>query len=272
MDYLSFADPSETKWSFRTVIALLILVVLTLSIPVGVFLVERQQLLSSKAAFNFSVEQIPAQTSFILKSNPIISTASAQIELNIYVRSDKFETHKFVAKLNFPSDLLKVESLTTKQLSKANQNIVCGSVVTRACNDENNCKDFLNPCEVPVGWIIEDKQNYFIDSWSEQSFDNQQGVISLVGSVGDPGFKTTAYLGQEGLMASVVFSVKENQSSSKVVAITFDNSSAIFDSLRNLDVLEEKKGIAIDLNLLPKIQPVPSSPAPSLQPPTSRLP
>lgn len=141
---------------------------------------------------------------------------------------------------------------------------ICPEVITRACfgTDPQICRDFPRPCDVPEGWVIGEAGNvqgeatgsstYFIQDWVEKYFDNKNGVISLVGGVASPGFKTVVGV-EDGLMADIYFKAK----SSGIANIVFSNDSAIFRNLDNTNILTIKREAAF------KIQATAPSPSPS---------
>lgn len=115
-----------------------------------------------------------------------------EIKVNLSVSSDIEATNTFSAIINFPADLLEVVSIqkenngptpydispvVTETNSEAeNGSKICAQVETKACGtvyndckpgadyacsqsewaERHECKDFPTPCDVPVGWEIQD--------------------------------------------------------------------------------------------------------------------
>lgn len=254
---LNNPSPDEAKkWTFKNFIVLIGLVILVISVPVGVFLVQRQQLLNSQA-FNQKPELIKKITGFFLKPDTTQATNSGQIPVGVYVRSDSQSAGRFVVKLNFPPELLQLNSIQTQPQPKKNQDQICKPITTRACQESapQNCKDFLSFCDVPNGWIIDDSLIYFIKDWKQQSFNNEPGLVYLEGLAPSPGFFTKQ--GEQGLLATLNFSVKFNKGNAQ---ISFDEGTGIFDTIRDQNILEASNSANIDLSTFP---------APSIAKPSS---
>ncbi len=91
------------------------------------------------------------------------------------------------------------------------------------------------PEELEVSSIITD---YFIQNWAERGFDNDEGIVSLVGGVPNPGFLTEGTLAK---MATIEFIAKAKGE----VSITFDEESEVYRNLDNVNILQIKKDLSI---------------------------
>lgn len=156
---------------------------------------------------------------------------------------------------------------------------ICAQVITRACtlSDPPVCKDFPTPCDVPESWIKQgadkilpgstqapskmptkicetdkDCKEGFIEKWLDTSFDNNNGTISLVGGVSDPGYKTEV-LSPPALMAIILFRIKDEGQGK----ISFNDSSAIYSNKNNINILTIKRDLEVDTSR-PKPEPTPA--------------
>lgn len=99
------------------------------------------------------------------------------------------------------------------------------------------------------------KQDFFIQKWTEQKYDNSKGTISLVGEVPPPGFKTNrTTFGSKAIMAVITFHAKASGNAK----VTFERGSAINRSSDNKNILTSKKDLRISVNK--------ATPAPSMGP------
>ncbi len=206
-------------------------------------------------------------------SEPRLS--SQQIRVNLLVRSDVAAANLFSAKLQFPADLIEVESIQTGDNEEGR---ICAQVITQACSstDPQICKDFPTPCDVPEGWIrvqggrseqvtdpnVKDSEGInrsnsaldtgsFIKNWVEKYFDNKTGEISLIGGVPNPGVQTE--ISQPSLvMATIVFRLKKEGN----VKISFDENSTIYSNLDNLNILTVKRDLDVKYKPLSSLPPV----------------
>lgn len=236
----------------RGVVQLFFLLILLAGIIAGLYLVQNTQIFKPKAA---DLKPSTPETSFTL-----IKDSSDNLKVNLYARSDIDNANLFVAKIKFPINLLEVSSIQVANGSDPER--MCAQVITRACEEANpqNCKDFPTPCSVSVGWVTGSgargtDQNGFIRNWVEQTYDNAQGTISLVGGVPNPGYKSD--ISQESkLMATITFRAKA-QGEGK---IEFDGSSAIYSDSDNLNILSIKRDLDINTGVsVPTPAPSPSS-------------
>lgn len=255
----------------KTIIATIGLIVLAAGTTLAFYLVGQKQIFQPSAGGPSPSAPGPVslpETSFTLAAGKTSFSVNEVIKISVKVRSDIDAANLFAAKLRFPKDLLEVRSIESSQ-----KPLACGQIITRACYGVKPmiCRDFPTPCDVPEGWVIESSQNvrgeatvsagqiawpsripppYFIQDWVEKLYDNQSGVVSLIGSVFHPGFKT-APGGADGLMAEIYFAAK----GSGIVNITFDETAAIYRNSDNTNILTTKREMVLKIESLPTLSP-----------------
>lgn len=158
------------KLSEKGAIHLIVPLILLLGIVATVWLVRAGPLkIFPKAGGGISGPISPV-TLFAVTSQKSNYSVGEEVEVQLLVRSDIDAANLFVAKLQFPADLLEVVSINHPDRTY-----------------------ITNP--------------YIIQNWIEKSFDNQTGTISLVGGVPNPGFQSD--LSQPApLMAEITFRTK----------------------------------------------------------------
>lgn len=91
----------------------------------------------------------------------------------------------------------------------------------------------------------------FIEKWLDTSFDNNNGTISLVGGVSDPGYKTEVSE-PPALMAIILFRIKDEGQGT----VSFNDSSAVYSNKNNINILTIKRDLKVDTSR-PKPEPTP---------------
>ncbi|GEM_PF-2590558 len=90
------------------------------------------------------------------------------------------------------------------------------------------------------------KEGSLIQSWVEEFYDNGLGIISLVGGVPSPGFKTK--MGQESVfMTSIVFKAKTVGKGN----ISFSDDSQILRNIDNVNILNIKRDAEVSIGQKP---------------------
>lgn len=84
--------------------------------------------------------------------------------------------------------------------------------------------------------------DFFISSWVNQKFNNDQGSVQLVGAVPTPGFITRKE-NPPALMARIYFKALTSGQTS----ITIDESSAIFRNADNANILKSKQNLSFSV-------------------------
>lgn len=268
-------EEQQVSSNKKTIVVLIGLVVLVAAVALTVYLVQQKQIFKPKAYETPPVSG--PETSLTLAAPDNNFPVGNKIRVSVLVRSDIDAANLFVSKIKFPINLLQAISIETEPLS-------CIQVVTRACSPTQPvvCQDFPTPCDVPSGWTVPEttvssklqqaKQNsitsnYFIKNWTEKYFDNQRGIISLVGEVPSPGWQSR--VGEpSGLMADIIFVAKASGSAT----IAFDAGSAIYRNSDNRNILSIKRDLSLTLGnpVVTVIPPTPTTgpltPRPTLRP------
>ena len=105
-----------------------------------------------------------------------------------------------------------------------------------------------------------DKVGSFVGHWTEDSFDNNLGNLSLIGGVSTPGHQTT---GSSSLMANVVFKAKQIGAA----GVNIDSSSQIFRNSDNANIFSFSNSTGANISITQPSRPTPSpSPSPSPSP------
>ncbi len=88
----------------------------------------------------------------------------------------------------------------------------------------------------------------FVKNWVEQTYDNNEGTISLVGGVPDPGFKTEQ--GKESaLIVTITFRTKDIGKGT----LQFTDDSIIYRNTDNLNILTVKRNLDISISTKPSL-------------------
>lgn len=106
-----------------------------------------------------------------------------------------------------------------------------------------------------------DKAGSFITSWVEEYFDNDTGIISLIGGVPAPGLSTVPNNTQ--FMASITFRAKN----AGTAVVIFSDDSAIYSNANNIDILTVKEPLTLSLGGS-TVPPSPTSSPPTTTPDT----
>lgn len=106
----------------------------------------------------------------------------------------------------------------------------------------------FDPSIINVDNIIR-RDNSLVKQWVETNFDNDNGIVSLAGTVSSSGLKTD--VGNNYLLGSVVFNTKIEGNAS----ITFVDTSAIFSNSSNMNLLalDKSKGLTVSVKNAPVI-------------------
>ena len=116
-------------------------------------------------------------------------------------------------------------------------------------------KEYLEVSRIETG-------NSFVTQWVSKDFDNNSGLLKIVGGVPNPGFKTPE-LGSD--LATIIFKPKKSGSS----LLTFSDASAIYRNSDNADILSLKTPLLLEVS--PSATPTPS-PTPTATPVTTPTP
>ncbi len=198
--------PIISKRSLASVLGVLILL---LGLPIGVYLVSQETDFLPKASTPLT-NQI-SETSMVLTSNQTNFSTGEEIAVAVIVHSDSDPANLFVAKIDFPKDLLFVTGIATSSAKFANG-------------------------------------DYFVQKWIQTSFDNDAGEITLAGGVANPGFKTDTKNSTKSVLATVIFKAKKDGTASLVLRDTSaiyrnsDNSNILKSkSDLTLQILKDQK-------------------------------
>ena len=213
---------------------ILLLLLLLAGLVVGVYLVQQKTNLLPKASF-LPPPPPPAEVSLSLSPvfknlpdpAPLLQSQEVKEETNgfpvqikptyqvgdyipviLLARSDIDEANLFVSKIKFDKDLLEVISVDMP--------------------------------DIPVGSQAPIITLSFVKNWVEQTFDNNEGTISLTGGVPTPGYKTQ--LGDyPGVMSFIIFRAKKEGTA----AVSFMEDSQILRNYDNQNILQVKNNTQI---------------------------
>jgi len=219
----------------KTIIAAVILIFIILSIGATLYLVSKPQTFRSKAAASVSA-------AYSLLAQPEKAGIGEKIRILIFANSDRHFSNLFVVNLNFPKDKLQLEAINPLSFNPESFTRARGAVKTAANYSSSldaNCDEKVDDADYT---LLGNDKGGFAKYWIKNSFDNQTGKINLVAGVATPGFKTS---GPEGkaLLACITFKVLSAQQST----ISFDDSSAMFGDADNLDILETKEALVVNV-------------------------
>lgn len=187
----------------KTIVAVVGLLVLLISIPLAVYLIQQKQIFKPRAFEPKGGQLAPLsgpETSFTLATSldggPNFVPLGQKVRVSVFARSDVDAANLFAAKLKFPANILEVEEIITQESSNV------------------------------------------IKNWVEKISDNKAGTISLVGGVPAPGYKTT--VGQPtGKVAEIVFGTKAVGDA----YVDFDEGTAIYRNSDNSNILSIKREV-----------------------------
>lgn len=163
---------------------------------------------------------VAPQAGFILEASSSAYVVGNEIRVTVLAKAETDAANLFVAKLRFPSDLLEATKIDLHP--KSGNSFVA---------------------------------SWFVANWVENIFDNQAGVVSLVGGVPSPGF-----LSPEGVsspMADIVFKAKKEGK----VELGVENTSAVYRNKDNENVINLREGASFEIfPALPDTTPIPALP------------
>ena len=103
--------------------------------------------------------------------------------------------------------------------------------------------------------------DFFLQNIVENYFDNQSGVVSIVGGVPNPGISTTVG-SEDPIMAQIMVKVKPTAAIDSTTTLGFSDDSAIYRNLDNINILASKNGVTYPIGS--EISPIPTpNPSPS---------
>ncbi len=213
-------------WNKKTILAILAFLLLLLTIPLAVYLVKKQTTLRSKAAFDPSIPQ----TGFELRLSQNQVVPGTILKADLIVHSDIDSANLFVAKIKFPAGSLKLESLTPLIAFDQDQ---FNTALNSRSGDDLYEAGFDANCD---GAVTEDDRSKLIKTFvKEWVFNNtQDNVISLIGAVPNPGFKTN--VGDGGLAACMSFKVLGGGDQEQDVKLEFDTDSKVYQNSDNVAI------------------------------------
>lgn len=259
------------KLNERGVVHIFLIIVLLLGIIASVYLVlEGPKIFKPRAS---EIKPASPEVSFTLQKGttsdcnnvfckyfPVDpSSGDEPLVVDLYARSDFETANLFSAKLSFPAGLLEVVAIKTEgtafdpeKVSLDEKALWCS--YDSECPSDHYCpapKDKPLPSSLTdrnelINYICrpkEEGQATFVKNWVEQNFDNNEGTISLVGGVPDPGIQTKT--GEDSsIMATIIFRVKKAQGQAKV---KFEETSGIYSNATNTNILVTKRDLDVKL-------------------------
>lgn len=133
--------------------------------------------------------------------------------IDVQVRSDIDAANLVSMRLNYQNNLLAVEKIVTKG--------------TATINDSSNGQPKV-------------AGDFFINSWINQKYNNDQGSLQLIGAVPAPGFITMKN-NPPATMARIYFKALTSGQSN----ITIDNSATIFRNADNVNILKDTRDVSL---------------------------
>lgn len=157
-----------------------------------------------------------------------------------------FQTQNIKENILFKVDNQKA-SFSLIQRSNITDGQVIVDLYTKSEVDEANLfsaklkfpKEFLKVLRIETNSAI-------IKIWVENSFNNETGIISLVGGVPNPGYKTKVSESPE-LLVSIYFEIT-NRDADEIATISFDDSSAIYSNSDNSNILSGTNNLEVKMN------------------------
>lgn len=218
----------------KGLVHILLVIFLLAGIALGVYLVQQKTNLLPKANF-FPPSPPPPEVSLTLSPvfenlpDPVPLLQSEEVKQEtkgstvwikpnyqvgdyipviLLARSDPEEANLFVAKIKFDKELLEVISVDLPDISVGSQ--------------------------APIADLS------FVKNWVEQTFDQNDGTISLVGGVPSPGFKTDS-LDYPGVMTLIIFQAKKEGTAT----ISFTDGSQVLRNSDNENILKYKENTQV---------------------------
>jgi len=226
------------KTNQKGIAQILILLILIGGLVGGLYLVRQTQIFKPRAQ---TPRPIPiGETSFTLSTDSNGLSAGQKFSVDLLVRTDVDAANLFVAKINFPKDLLEVTGIEKIFVPPDLPPPGMVPEVTLKLGESTSSSVPKPPGIEVVGQTVPD---YFIKNWVESYFNNQDGVISLVGGVPTPGVQTNAGATYAPKMATINFIVKAEGEAT----ISFDEKSAIYRNSDNIDILQIKRDLSFNI-------------------------
>lgn len=196
--------PRKPLFAVKNLFSIVGLLVLLLGLPLTTYLALNQtNFLPQAAKLNSPAKP---QAGFFLETAKPTVAGGDTFSVAVIGRSDIDEANLFVAKIKYPVNLLSVEKIESDNLKKGSGEEI-----------------------IPVSFL-------------ETKFDNQKGEFSLVGTVANPGFKSTSAQ-KKYILAKIVFKSKI----AGIANLTFDESSVIFRNTDNNNILQTKQALAVNI-------------------------
>ena len=132
--------------------------------------------------------------------------------VDVQVRSDIDAANLVSVRLNYKNNLIAVEKIVTKATSS---------------NESTNGQPKI-------------AGDFFINSWINQKYNNEQGSLQLIGAVPTPGFITMKN-NPPATMARIYFKALATGQSN----VTIDDSATIFRNADNVNILKDTRDVSI---------------------------
>lgn len=114
MENLNYTYPHQEEGKIKKIFIAVIVVFLLAALGAGVYLVGQRTNFFPKAG-NQAAKNL--ENSLSLVSSRVAANLNEEIPVEVIVRTDLDESNLFVAKINFPKDLLEVQSIATPSAS-----------------------------------------------------------------------------------------------------------------------------------------------------------
>ncbi len=156
----------QKKPNFLKIIGTIFLSLVILgSIPLGIYLTTHKTNFFPQAQENIQDQNAsPSQPSVILSSDSNSVSTNQEFDVNLSVKESTQSANAVMVKIKYPQALLKVEKIATSSAT----------------------------------------EKFIANQWLQADFDNSNGIITLIGGAGNPGFKSQG--NQAIKLASIHFS------------------------------------------------------------------
>jgi hypothetical protein len=209
----------------QTVGALVVIIALMAVIPLGLRLTQQSQSTQSQAAPDSA--QVPGTSLSLIQHKFDCQVGDPANGIHPSTNCNDPLVSKIIAVDVLVHSDIDASNLIKTQLNFDPENLHVVKIITTGPKGNNNS--------------VKSADDFFIEQWVSNNFKNDQGTVSLVGSVPDPGFTTSA--DKPAVMARVYFKALKSGSTT----ITFDQSSSIFRSADNQNILSSTQDLRLEI-------------------------
>lgn len=198
--------PEDQK---RSKVAIVIMVLVLLAMPLGVFLTLRTQNPYSQASVEQPTDVVSDEASLTLLSRVPAINNQMVFPLDVVIRSDAVPANLFIGRVSFPADKLEVVAIASKSAD-----------------------------------LTDTTREYVATEWLDTSFNNEEGFVNLAAGTPTPGLKTKSNDPTAKLLATIYFKAKNSGNAE----ITLQEGSMILKEGDSTNILNKAQSTTLTIN------------------------